>query len=123
MVCVDNCHNLTGFALAGRGVCGLLAVTAIICSAVAAVLYSSKPLQLASQLHPDPVGSAHPLTLLQPYVPVTAADGQDGGATVDQGSCMFGHLDYNAGTGYDIVALSDHDPEYAVSVCGGSLDA
>lgn len=44
------------------------------------------------------------------------ADGQDGGATIEQGSCMFGHLDYHSGTGWDIAALSDKNPDYAVSV-------
>lgn len=37
----------------------------------------------------------------------TPRSGNDGGSTVDQGSCMFGHLDPNAGTGTDIGALSD----------------
>ena len=43
--------------------------------------------------------------------------GQDGGSTIHQGSCMFGNLDANQGTGYDIAALSDASPEYAGS-CG-----
>ncbi len=36
---------------------------------------------------------------------------------------MFGQLDYNAGTGYDIVALSDHDPDYAVGAAASSVAA
>jgi hypothetical protein len=28
--------------------------------------------------------------------------GNDGGSTVHEGSCMFGHLDENKGTGWDI---------------------
>jgi hypothetical protein len=43
--------------------------------------------------------------------------GQDGGSTIHQGSCMFGNLKAGQGTGYDIAALSDADPEYAGS-CG-----
>ncbi|GBF92088.1 hypothetical protein Rsub_04435 [Raphidocelis subcapitata] len=43
--------------------------------------------------------------------------GEDGGTTIHQGSCQFGQLDSNAGTGYDIAALSDADPEFAGS-CG-----
>ncbi|KAI8477503.1 MAG: hypothetical protein J3K34DRAFT_455297 [Monoraphidium minutum] len=53
-----------------------------------------------------------------------AGDGNDGGSTVHEGSCMFGvratrrgQLDRRQGTGLDIAALSDTDPEYAGS-CG-----
>lgn len=34
-----------------------------------------------------------------------------------QGSCQFGNLDGNSGTGHDIAALSDADPEFSGS-CG-----
>ncbi|KXZ55513.1 hypothetical protein GPECTOR_2g1062 [Gonium pectorale] len=44
--------------------------------------------------------------------------GQDGGATIDQGSCMYGSLpNYMVSTGVDIAALADVDPEYSGS-CG-----
>ncbi|KAI8469423.1 MAG: RlpA-like double-psi beta-barrel-protein domain-containing protein-containing protein [Monoraphidium minutum] len=43
--------------------------------------------------------------------------GNDGGATIDQGSCQFGALQAGSGTGLDIGALSDSDPEYSGS-CG-----
>eukprot|EP00879_Flechtneria_rotunda_P026763 GHRR01028587.1.p1 GENE.GHRR01028587.1~~GHRR01028587.1.p1 ORF type:complete len:127 (+),score=27.10 GHRR01028587.1:317-697(+) len=43
--------------------------------------------------------------------------GDDGGASIHQGSCMFGHIDYNKGTGWDIGALSDKAGDYAGS-CG-----
>ena len=43
--------------------------------------------------------------------------GEDGGACVHEGSCMFGKLDANSPTGYDIAALSDADPAFAGS-CG-----
>jgi hypothetical protein len=43
--------------------------------------------------------------------------GDDGGATIDEGSCMFGSLDGSSGTGHDIAALSDADPEFSGS-CG-----
>lgn len=43
--------------------------------------------------------------------PLSAGD--DGGTTIDQGSCMFGYLDPNKGTGRDIAALSDKAYDYA----------
>lgn len=43
--------------------------------------------------------------------------GDDGGATIDQGSCMYGYIDPNIGVGVDIAALSDRNPEYPNS-CG-----
>ncbi|KAG2501765.1 hypothetical protein HYH03_000265 [Edaphochlamys debaryana] len=44
--------------------------------------------------------------------------GQDGGATIDQGSCMYGPLpNYMVSTGKDIAALSDTASDYAGS-CG-----
>eukprot|EP00879_Flechtneria_rotunda_P015993 GHRR01016726.1.p1 GENE.GHRR01016726.1~~GHRR01016726.1.p1 ORF type:complete len:373 (+),score=77.90 GHRR01016726.1:674-1792(+) len=39
------------------------------------------------------------------------------GMSIHAGSCMFGNLDANKGTGWDIAALSDKDPDYAGS-CG-----
>jgi hypothetical protein len=43
--------------------------------------------------------------------------GNDGGASINEGSCAFGQLDSGTGTGLDIAALSDADPDYAGS-CG-----
>jgi hypothetical protein len=43
--------------------------------------------------------------------------GQDGGSTINDGSCMFGYLDPSKGTGADIAALTDGDPDYQGS-CG-----
>jgi len=47
----------------------------------------------------------------------TTTSGADGGTTIHQGSCVFGQLSEGAGTGYDIAALSDSDPEFSGS-CG-----
>jgi hypothetical protein len=43
--------------------------------------------------------------------------GVNDGMSIHQGSCMFGTLDPNKGTGYDIAAISDQAPDYAGS-CG-----
>ena len=43
--------------------------------------------------------------------------GDDGGTTINQGSCEYYNLDFHKGTGWDIVALSDTAPDYSGS-CG-----
>lgn len=47
--------------------------------------------------------------------------GEDGGATIHEGSCMYYNLDPNVGTGWDIAALSDRDPAFAGS-CGSCYE-
>ncbi len=39
--------------------------------------------------------------------------GDDGGASINSGSCMFGSIDGSKGTGMDIAALSDKAGDYS----------
>lgn len=74
-----------------------------LCSSCAAAVHLL--LLLSTALHAD----VAPVVL-----PICTAhlQGEDGGTTIDQGSCMFGHIDPNKGTGLDIAALSDNNPDY-----------
>ncbi|GMH43844.1 hypothetical protein BSKO_11778 [Bryopsis sp. KO-2023] len=50
-------------------------------------------------------------------------DGTDDGFSIHHGSCQFGSLDPDVGTGWDIAALPDVHPEYQGSCgCCGDMD-
>ena len=70
---------------------------------------------LGQQRPPKSCHHSRPATA--PLHPLSRS-GNDGGATIDQGSCQFGSLEDGHGTGRDIGALSDSDPEVGRGALG-----
>jgi hypothetical protein len=59
------------------------------------------------------------LLYVLPHTP-TCSSGEDGGTTIHQGSCMFGHIDANKGTGWNVAALTDGSSDYKGEMCASS---